>query len=50
MNGTQYMYPRFTLPASGPNLKQVRWDFAFLSREEFEEKYGEEKYIELSQS
>lgn len=50
MNGCQYMYPRFTLPAAGPSVKQIRWDFAFLSREEFEEKYGQEKYAELSKA
>ena len=47
MNGMQYMRPKFTLPAS-EKTSQERWDFAMLSREEFEEKYGQKRYQELS--
>ncbi len=49
MNGMQYCRPKFTLPAS-ERTSQERWDFAMLSREEFEERYGQEKWTELSKA
>jgi hypothetical protein len=34
MNGTQYMKPSFTLPASD-NASELNWDAAFLTKKEF---------------
>jgi hypothetical protein len=47
MDGMQYQKPTFTLPASN-NASQKQWDFAFLTREEFEEKYGQEEYTKIT--
>ena len=39
----QYTQPKFTLPAStGKTTSQKQWDLAFMNREEFTAKYGEE--------
>lgn len=43
MNGMQYMRPKFTLPASD-KTSDVKWDLAFLTKEEFIAKHGEEVY------
>lgn len=47
MNGMAYTMSTFTLPASN-KTSQKQWDFAFLTRQEFEEKYGQEEYNEMS--
>ena len=47
MNGTQYHQRTFTYPASS-HTEQIKWDFAFLEREEFEERWGQEKYAEMT--
>jgi hypothetical protein len=46
-NYTQYNQRTFTYPASN-NVDQIKWDFAFLEREEFEEVYGQKKFTEMS--
>lgn len=48
MNGTQFMRPSFTLPASN-NTSQVEWDYAFLSKEDFIAKWGKMLYKDLSE-
>jgi hypothetical protein len=47
MNKTQYAQRTFTYPAS-EKTSQLQWDFAFLEREEFEEKWGQKKFTEMS--
>lgn len=44
----QYLHPTFTLPAS-VNTSLKRWEFAFLSKEEFIRRYRitEEEYEKL---
>jgi hypothetical protein len=38
----KYLMPKFTCPASA-NTSQKRWDYAFLTDEEYRAKYGEGK-------
>lgn len=46
----KYLRRSFTLPASsGKTTEQKQWDLAFLSPEEFTEKYGEEPGDFISQ-
>lgn len=40
-----YLRPSFTLPASGLKTSDKNWDRAFLSRDKFFEKYGEEPTV-----
>jgi hypothetical protein len=47
-NYTQYAQRTFTYPASENRTSQLQWDFAFLEREEFEERWGQEKYTEMT--
>lgn len=49
MNGTQFMRPKFSAPAS-QNTDQVTWDYAFLSKEEFIAKYGKRAYEDAKNS
>lgn len=44
----KYLQGTFTLPASS-KTSQKRWDFAFLDKEEFKQKYGvsDEEYQQL---
>jgi hypothetical protein len=37
--GMQYLQPKFTLPAGSEKISQVRWDLAFLSKDDFCIKY-----------
>jgi len=41
-----YTRKSFTCPASGKNTSQRKWDLAFLTKEEYKEKYNltEEQY------
>jgi hypothetical protein len=43
MNGCSYVLPKFTLPASN-NASQIKWDLAFLTKEEFIAKHGPRAY------
>jgi hypothetical protein len=36
-----YQKPSFTLPAKSPVTSEKNWDRAFLSKEKFQERYGE---------
>lgn len=47
MNGCQFQYPRFTLPAGSAAIDQHQWDLAFLTEAEFIEKHGEAAYKEV---
>lgn len=38
MNGSSYLRPKFTLPAS-EKTSETRWDLSFLTKEEFITKY-----------
>jgi hypothetical protein len=49
MNGMQYMRPKFTLPAS-EKMSEVKWDYAFLTKEEFIAKWGEMLYQDFSET
>jgi hypothetical protein len=43
MNGTQFMRPKFSAPASH-NTSQMTWDLAFLTKRQFIAKHGEALY------
>jgi hypothetical protein len=43
MNGCQYMLPKFSCPASS-NTSELKWDYAFLTKEEFIAKWGKTPY------
>jgi len=49
MNGCQYHLKRFSAPAS-QNTDQITWDYAFLTKAEFLEKYGQKIFDKLSSS
>jgi hypothetical protein len=36
----QYLRDQFTVPVGSEKISQRRWDYAFLSRKQFLEKYG----------
>lgn len=36
-----YLRPTFTCPAAGPKTSDKNWDRAFLTAEQFSQKYGE---------
>ena len=41
-----YENTRFVLPTSNPGVSQERWDRAFLTDAEYEEKYGKQDATE----
>jgi len=43
MNGCQYTQKRFSAPASW-HTDQITWDYSFLTKREFIEKWGETLY------
>lgn len=43
-----YKQPTFTLPACNQGVNDLNWDLAFLSKEEFIAKYGQEQYDSLT--
>ena len=47
MNGMRYMLPKFSCPAS-TNTSELKWDYAFLSKEDFVKKYGQKMFDKLS--
>lgn len=47
MNGTQYHLKKFSNPASH-NTSQIQWDYSFLTKKKFIEKYGEAAWKTLS--
>lgn len=49
MNGTQFMRPKFSAPAS-QNTDQLTWDYAFLTKAEFIMKWGETLYAYFKDS
>lgn len=49
MNGCQYDRPQFSLPAAPSHVTDIRWDFAFLSVEDFVDKYSEQLYVQMSE-
>jgi len=47
MRDMQYRLPKFSAPASC-NTDQITWDYAFLSKKEFVEKYGQKVFDKLT--
>lgn len=41
-----YQYKTFSCPAAGQKTTDKNWDLAFLSKEEFEARYGQGSYDE----
>lgn len=39
-----YQRPSFTLPAKSHKTSDKNWDRAFLSRDQFEDKYGKDEF------
>lgn len=39
-----YLRPSFTLPVANPGTSDKNWDRAFLSKEDFEARWGKDSY------
>jgi hypothetical protein len=44
--GMLYTLNSFTLPSAPSGVSDIKWDYSTMTRAEFIEKYGEDKYKE----